>query len=95
MAKQAAGSSSGRPIIHQTFTTKFLLTPASAHLSAQQYDFAPEFGAGVEAKLWSIYFITRQSSISSFLFGVGLSLHDQNGDAICESDNSYGFEGTD
>ena len=86
---------SSRPIIYQAITTILLLTPASAHLSAQQYDFAPEFGAGVEAKLWSIYFITRQSSISSFLFGVGLSLHDQNGVAICEIDNSYGFEGTD
>jgi hypothetical protein len=73
------------------------LTPASAHLSAQQYDSAPEFGAVVEAKLWSICFIiiTQQSSVLSFLFGVGLSLHDQNGVAICESDNSYGFEGTD
>ena len=50
MAKQNAGHPSSRPIIYQAITTILLLTPASAHLSAQQYDFAPEFGAGVEAK---------------------------------------------
>jgi len=46
---QVAGQSST-----QTITTVLPLTPAPAHPSAEQYDVAPEFGAGVEAKLWSI-----------------------------------------
>jgi len=41
---------SSRPIIYQAITTILLLTPASAHLSAQQYDSAPEFVAAVEAE---------------------------------------------
>jgi len=50
MAKQSAGHPSSRPIIYQAITTILLLTPASAHLSAQQYDSAPEFVAAVEAE---------------------------------------------
>ena len=44
----------------------------------------------------SIFLLSRNNHpSSSFLFGVGLSLYDQNGVAVFESDNSYRSEGAD